>query len=71
MGIQISNELGLLATTLTDWEFKTRYNASIVATIQQLDCADAIYTELFAKVEEKVADCNKQGHRVTKIKAFR
>lgn len=71
LGIQISNELGLLATTLTDWESKTRYNASIVATIQQLDCVDAIYTELLAKVEAKVADRNKQSRKVTEIKAFR
>lgn len=71
LGIQISNELGLLATTLTDWESKTRCNANIVATIQQLDCADAIYTDLLTKVEAKIADGNQQGNGVTGIEAFR
>lgn len=71
LGIQISNEPGLLATILTDWESKTRYNANIVATIQQLDCADAIYTDLLTIVEAMIEDGNQQGNGVTEIKSFR
>lgn len=70
LGIQLSDKLGILATTLTDWESKTRYNVNIVATIQQLDYADAIYKELLEKVDTKMTECSGQEQEEMKIKAF-
>lgn len=53
--IELPGELDLFATTLTDWEAKTRYNSSICATIKQLSLAEKIYNELLLLLDDNAS----------------
>lgn len=71
LGVVLPSELGLMATTLTDWEVKTRCSVNIVATIQQLECAEKIYNSLLEIINKRSVDTNENKNETTaKIKCF-
>lgn len=58
--IELPEELGLFATTLTDWVTKARRGDSVCTTIKQLSIAEKIYNKLLLLLD---SNASKKHHR--------